>query len=364
MAEGSGQERTEEATPKKRQDTHDEGNVPRSPELTTAVLLLGTALVLNVSGVALAESVYALFGASLANVGTVTLDGGSAVALIRQLSMRTLPALAWFLLAMAGLALSISGVQARGVFSLKPLGPNWDRLSPAANLKKMLGPQTLVELLKSLVKLGLVGLVVYKSLRSALPDVAALAQQSPLALLTVVRHYALRLLTMAGLSYLGLAVADYGYQIWQHEKGMRMSREDIKQEMRSSEGDPQLKQRIRSIARSRARRQMMKDVPRADVVIANPTHIAIALLYDPDNFPAPIVLAMGERKVAERIKALAFESGVPVIENKPLARALLATARVGTMIPAELYLAVAEILAFVIKQRALAPSRWRGSATV
>lgn len=364
MAEDSGQEKTEEATPRRRQDAHDEGNVPRSAELTTAVLLLGTALVLNVAGVSLAESMVGVFGSGLAHVGTVAVDAGSSVALLRELGMRALPALAWFLLAMTGLAFSISAVQARGVLSLKPLGPNWDRLNPAKNAKRMFGPQTAMELLKSLAKLAIVGSVVYTSLRSALPEIVALAQESPFALLNVTRHYALRLLTMAGLSYLALAVVDYAYQIWQHEQGMKMSREDIKQELRSSEGDPQLKQRVRAIARSRMRRQMMKDVPRADVVIANPTHIAIALLYDPDNFPAPVVLAMGERKVAERIKAIAFESGVPVIENKPLARALLATARVGTMIPAELYLAVAEILAFVIKQRVLAPSRWRGTRTV
>jgi flagellar biosynthetic protein FlhB len=107
---------------------------------------------------------------------------------------------------------------------------------------------------------------------------------------------------------------------------------------------------------------MMRDVPKADVVITNPTHIAVALLYDPDRAPAPLVLAMGQRKVAERIKQIAFEAGVPVIENKPLARALLASARVGTMIPAELYVAVAEVLAFVIRQRVLAPSRWKGNA--
>ena len=132
-----------------------------------------------------------------------------------------------------------------------------------------------------------------------------------------------------------------------------MTKEEVKQEMKNQEGDPLLKQRMRSMARQKARRQMFRDVPMADVVIVNPTHRAIALQYDPTRAPAPIVLAMGQRKVAERIKAIARESGVPMIENKPIARALVAKAKVGQMIPSELYLAVAEILAFVIRRRIL-----------
>jgi flagellar biosynthetic protein FlhB len=130
-----------------------------------------------------------------------------------------------------------------------------------------------------------------------------------------------------------------------------MTKEEVKQEMKQNDGDPHIKQRRRAIARSYARRQMMKDVPKADVVITNPTHIAIAIKYDPNIAPAPIVLAIGQRKVAERIKAIAKEAGVPMVENRPLARALLKTAKVGTLIPFELYMAVAEVLAFVLRTR-------------
>ena len=162
----------------------------------------------------------------------------------------------------------------------------------------------------------------------------------------------MRLFVTAGLAYLFVAAADYAFQFWQHLRSMRMTKDEVRRELKMQDGDPLLKSRQRSIARSRARRQMFADVPKADVVIVNPTHIAIALRYDPLAAPAPIVLAMGQRLIAERIKALAHEHGVPVIENKPLARALLAAARVGMMIPAELYIAVAEVLAFVIRQRA------------
>jgi flagellar biosynthetic protein FlhB len=208
-----------------------------------------------------------------------------------------------------------------------------------------------VELLKSLGKMGIVGIAVYGSIKAALPDAIALSQESQLGFLYVVKQYAVRMLATAGGAYLVLAAGDYVWQWWQHEKSLRMTKEEVKQELKQNDGDPHIKQRRRAIARQYARKQMMKDVPKADVVIVNPTHIAIAIKYDTSIAPAPIVLAIGMNKVAERIKEIARESGVPMVENRPLARALLKTAKVGTMIPYELYVAVAEVLAFVIRTR-------------
>jgi len=169
------------------------------------------------------------------------------------------------------------------------------------------------------------------------------------------------MLATAGGAYLCLAAGDYIWQWWQFEQSIRMTKEEVKQEHKQNDGDPQIKQRRRAMARSYARRQMMKDVPKADVVIVNPTHIAIAIKYDPTVAPAPYVLAIGQRKIAERIKAIAAEAGVPIVQNKPLARALLKTAKVGTLIPYELYMAVAEVLAFVLRTRGTRGS-WQGSA--
>jgi flagellar biosynthetic protein FlhB len=165
--------------------------------------------------------------------------------------------------------------------------------------------------------------------------------------------HAARLFLLAGLAFLAIAGLDYAWQRWQYLQGLRMTKEEVKQEAKQSDGDPLLKARMRSVARARLRKRMLTAVPTADVVIVNPTHRAVALRYDPLEAPAPVVVAMGERKVAERIKELARQHGVPMIENKPLAVALLASARVGMMIPAELYVAVAEVLAFVFRQRAL-----------
>lgn len=346
----SDQEKTEAPTPKRREDAKLEGRVPRSAELTTSFVLLGSGMLLNAAG-PMGDQLLNLFGDGLRAVGSAPLGTDSAIGLIRSLGTRTLILTGGFGAALMLIGLAIAAPQARGVLTTKPLMPDFSRLSPLKNASRVLGIQSFADLAKSLLKLGLVSFAVYKALGAAWSDVMALAGQQAFSFVSVTKIYAVKLLTTSGLCYLGLAALDYAWQLWQHEKGLKMSRDELREEMKQAEGDPLIKQRMRSFARALARKQMMKAVPKADVVITNPTHIAIALQYDPSAAPAPIVLAMGQRKVAERIKKIARENGVPCIENKPLARALLASAKLGQMIPAELYIAVAEILAFVIRRR-------------
>ena len=352
MAAGD-QERTEEATPKRREEARKEGQIPRSQELTMAMVLLGSALLISMAGPTIASRIVAVFGLGLASLGAAPLDANGSVAMLRSAGWSTLGTIAIWGASLAGLALFVASVQARGIFTTKPLEPNFDRMNPGKNAKRIAGVQSWAELVKSLFKLLIVTVAVRGAMVAAWPDSLALAEQGPSSFLHVVKQYSVKLLMTAGMCYLALALFDYLWQVWQHERQMRMSREEIKQEMKQSEGDPHIKQRMRAMGRAFARRQMFRDVPKADVVITNPTHYAVALKYDPLIAPAPIVLAMGQRKVAERIKAIAKETGVPMIENKPIARALVAKAKVGQMIPSELYLAVAEILAFVIRRRIL-----------
>jgi flagellar biosynthesis protein FlhB len=362
MSDESDAEKTEDPTQQKKDSARDEGRVPRSQELTVAGLLLGSALVLNTAGSTLASQVFHASGDILANVGTVQLDAGSAAVLLRNIGWQIIAALGAFLFAMGGVAFVISAAQARGVMSLKPITPNFGKLNPLSNAKRMIGSQAVIELVKSLGKLAIVGSVVYTALAQAMPDALRLAQEPALALLPMVRKYSIHLLMTAGLAYLTLAATDYLWQWWSFQKDLKMSKEEIKQENKQQEGDPHMKQRRRQVARSYARKQMMQDVPKADVVVVNPTHIAIALRYDPTIAPAPMVLAIGQRLVAERIKAIAIEHGVPIVQNKPVARALVKTAKVGTMIPVDFYLAVAEILAYVLKTKGTRGS-WGGSAS-
>jgi flagellar biosynthetic protein FlhB len=347
----SEQEKTEDPTQRRRDEAAAEGRVPRSQDLNAAVLLLASALTVAVLAPSLGRAMREVVGAGLGFGGAATFDAPGAVALIRGLGWKALAALSATLAAVAGTALVVAAMQARGVVSPKALAPKFGRLNPASNVKRVVGAQGVVELVKSLVKLAIVAWAVHGVLRDAWPELAALAQQGPAALLEVTRTYTVAILRNAGLAYLALALLDYGYQVWQHEKQLKMSKEEVKQEHKNSEGDPMVKSRMRALARQRARQQMFKDVPKADVVLVNPVHIAVALRYEPSIAPAPYVVALGRRKVAERIKQIAYESGVPVVENVPLARALIAAVKLGQMIPTELYLAVAEVLAFVMRKR-------------
>jgi flagellar biosynthetic protein FlhB len=361
MADTPESERTEDATPRRREEARDEGRIPRSQELTVAVSLLGSAAVLSAMTPFMGRKLIEIMGGGLSSIGSIQLDAASATSLLREVAFRGFAATLGLIVAISGASFVMAALQARGTFSAKPLMPKWERIDPATNAKNLVGMRPIVELLKSLGKLLIVGIAVWTSIRMAVPDAMALAQSSQIGMMFIVKKYVVRMLATAGGAYLVLAAADYVYQWWQYEQSLKMTKEEVKQEAKQQDGDPHVKQRRRSIARSYARRQMMKDVPKADVVIVNPTHIAIAIKYDPTVASAPIVLALGQRLVAEKIKAIAIESGVPIVQNIPLARALVKTAKVGTLIPYDLYMAVAEVLAFVFRTRGTRGS-WEGSA--
>ena len=349
--QSSAGEKTEEATPKKRSDARNRGEIPRSMELNSALILLGGALTTLALAPALGGTVRSIFEFSLLAGSAGEMDLRGAATFLQALGWRLAAGLGAFLTIMAGVALFTAGVQARGVLTVKPLEPKWSRLDPLKNIKQQYGSQAIVEFVKSIVKVLVVAIVIRGVAGNAWAEMLDLVSRSPFAVLEVVRRHAVRLLLYAGYAYLVLAALDYAYQVWKNEKDLRMTKQEVKDEMKQSEGDPMVKARMRSMGRSLARRRMFQDVPLADVVITNPTHIAIALRYDPELSLAPVVVAVGQRKIAERIKAIAAENEVPMVENRPLARALLRTVQVGMAIPPEFYVAVAEVLAFVIRER-------------
>ena len=355
------QDRTEEATPKRRQDARDKGEVPKSQELTTAALLVFGALVLNLTLPRIGGAMVELYGTTTLAAASAAHDRGVLVALLRNAAEQTLLASAPLLVSLAFIGLVTAGAQAQGVLTVKPLMPKWSRVSPLANLKQLFSVKSIAEFVKSILKLIVVAFAMWFALSSAWSDILVVGQQHPAALAVALVRYTVKLMLTAGLAFIAIAGADYAFQLWQHERKLKMTKEEVKQEHKESEGDPMVRSRRRSLARSMIRRQMFADVATADVVVTNPTHIAVALKYDVAVSGAPIVLAMGQRKIAARIRRLAHDAGVPVIENKPLARALFATAKIGVPIPPELYVAVAEVLAFVIRRRAAGAVRWQGS---
>lgn len=349
----SEQERTESATPKRREESRKEGRVPRSQELSGAVLLLAGACSLGyAAGSAMARASRAFLSADLQWIGAGALTPNGAEALLRVAAEHLLLALWPFAAVVMGFSLLVGAVQGRGIITLKPLEPKLSHLDPLAGIGRLLSVQTPFVLVKSLAKFAVLGTVAWLALRQAWPQVISLAGTTPDQVMEVFRHVAFRLALFVGLAFLLLALADYAFEVYRYEKSLRMTKQDVLREHKESEGDPLVKSRIRSLQRATIRKRMLRDVAKADVVVTNPTHIAVALKYDAHKASAPLVLAMGERKLAERIKALAARAGVPMVENRPLAHALLATAKVGQQIPATLYAAVAEVLAYVYRRRA------------
>lgn len=351
MADDSAQNKTEEPTPKRKKEARERGQVPRSREVNTAVLLLGGAMVLQFAGAPMARAVESLFRGTVSTLTAVPVGARETAAWLQGLVRFVLVLLAPPVLVLGGLALGSAGLQAQGVLSAKPLVPKWSRLNPVSNAKRIWGVKALAELGKSLLKLAVVAVVVYFAGTRLVPEMPGLARKPPPALLEFVHRASVRLLGYAGGAYLLLAMADYAFQTWRHHRQLRMTRREVKDEKKETEGDPMVKMRRRSMARSLARRRMILSVSEADVVVTNPTHLAVALRYDPMEANAPVVLAMGARKMAHRIRKMAKDAGVTVVENKPLARALFRTAEVGEPIPVELYVAVAEVLAFVYRRR-------------
>ena len=358
-------DKTEEPTGKRLEDERAKGNIPRSSELTTAAMLFGAAVIFTNIAPKMGKYLVSMMSSSLYNAGANLRTPRDLLFDTITLGWRTLGELSLLLSSFAALAFIATALQARGILSVKPLEPNFKRLNPLNNLKNVFGTQGVANLFKSIIKLVIIGSVVYSAVDGMWRDVLAIAQHGPMGVAELFQKHAIGLLRSAGLAFVALGAADYGFQWWRWHKSLMMSKQEVKDESRNNDGDPMIKQRIRTAQRALMRKRMMQDVKTADVVIVNPVHIAVAIRYDPMVAPAPIIVAIGQRKIAERIKKIAFESGVPVVENIPVARALLASrAMPGTQIPIELYVAVAEVLAFVMRQKAKFGRQWMGTATV
>lgn len=358
-------DKTEEPTGKRIDDARAKGNIPRSAELTTAAMLFGSAIILARLAPAMGEYLVQLMSTSLYNAGANHHEPQDLLFEVIGLGWRTLGQLSVLLGAFAGVAFTASAFQARGLLSFKTLEPSFEKLNPLNNLKRLFGMQGLADVFKSILKLVIIGSVVYSAVDDMWRDVLGLAQGGPMGVALLFQRHGIALLRHAGIVFIGLGVADSGFQWWRWHKGLMMSKQEVKDESRNAEGDPMIKSRIRSAQRAMHRKRMLAAVATADVVIVNPVHIAVAIKYDPMVAPAPIIVAIGQRMVAEKIKALAFEHGVPVVENIPVARALLASkAQPGTQIPIEMYVAVAEVLAFVMRQKAKFGRGWMGTHTI
>jgi len=347
-----GEEKSFPATPKRREEARKRGQVARSAEFGAAATLLALVVALHAllpgeAGLSLLRDLQSAFRFN-------PHDSAFTFETVQQWQMRGVSWGAKILLPVGLLALVLalaSGIGQVG-FAVTPeaLTPKWERLNPMSGFKRLLSMRSSVEAFKGLLKMGLVGGICYSTMRHAVDSGDLLrTMRMPLPeALGLIGNLIWTLGLRVSVTLLILAVADFAYQKYEHEKSLKMSLSEIKQEMKQSDGDPQIKARIRKTQREMAKRRMMQDVPKADVIITNPTHFAVALQYEP-GAAAPKVVAKGQDEIAARIREIAREHKVPLVENKPLARTLYSAVEIGREIPADLYEAVAQVLAFVYR---------------
>ena len=338
------------ATPHKRNESREKGQVAKSNELATTLALIGVLSFFFVAGY---DTYHHLIDIMY---GAFTAIGGQLSAAKTILIFLGLMGIAFKIIAPVLIVAVIVGVLANIfqiglIFSSQPLMPQMSRINPISGFKRILSMRGLFEAVKSIFKIGLIGYIVYRTIMSGLVDVVSLvdADKSNIAALFVstVGRIGFQVFLRAALALLFLSLFDFLYQRWQHEQDIRMTREEIREEMKRTEGDPEIRRRIRRVQRELSQARMMKAIPEADAVITNPVHLAVAIKYDYEVMDSPYVVAKGERKIARQIREIAEEHGVPIVENPPLAQALYKNVEVGEVIPMEFYQAIAEVLAYV-----------------
>lgn len=349
--DSTAQEKTERATTRRVEEARKRGQVARSPELSAAAVTMAGGAALWLAGAGVADKLSTMMRDALTINRVELVDPGAAVSQLAsamlQSAIACAPILAMTFSAAVIAPLTLSGWN----FSAEALGFKFERLSLVAGLQRMVSVRGVVELGKSLAKFGLVSLVAWLVLRNAQGELMHLGEEP---IVEALGHAASMcggaLLALGGAMAL-IAALDVPWQIWQYNRELRMSREEIREENKDNEGSPEVKGRIRSAQQAMARRRMMAEVPRATVVITNPTHYAVALRYDEKRNRAPIVVAKGAEAIAARIREIASEHGVPMVEAPPLARVLYRGVDIGVEIPAGLYVSVAQVLTYIFQLR-------------
>jgi len=350
MAESTGQERSEKATGKRRMEARKRGQVAISREIPSTLILFTLLGVFVFAGPHLLDQLTRLVAGIFGRLHSIRIHTlGDAGALMLDLTETSL-----WLLAPVCLPLMVAGfignvAQIGFELHTEAMSPKFSKLNPMAGLKRIVSTRGLVELVKSLLKIVFVGAIAWSVVSGYLTEFPSLVRRDVGGIWDFTHTAAFKIILYVCLALIVLAALDCLYQRWQHEESLKMTKQEIKDERRQTEGDPQVKSRIRSLQRQAAYQRMMAEVPTSDVVITNPTHLAVALRFDPAEMTAPRVTAKGADYIAERIRETAREHNVPIVENKPLAQTLFKMTELGDYIPADLYRAVAEVLAYVYR---------------
>lgn len=347
----AGEEKTEKATPKKRRDQRKEGNVLQSKEIVTAVSVLGIFSAMRLLIGFISKTMLAYYTQSFEQLGSTEVSTDTIMSI--WVDVFTVVAVTVMPICLIAVFLGVipTVAQTRGLFTMKALQPKFSRLNPLSGIKKLFSLQSVVGILKGLIEVIIIGVVIYNEIRDRLPKFVALMNTGVMQGITYAALTIFDMVMLICIMLVFVAAADFLFQWWQFEKKLKMSKQEVKEEFKQMEGDPQIKSKIKQRQQQMAAQRMMHDVPTADVVVRNPTHYAVALKYDQDKNNAPQVVAKGKDFLAQRIVAIAEENDVYTIEDPPLARSLYSMVDVGREIPAELYNAVAEVLTVVYKEK-------------
>jgi flagellar biosynthesis protein FlhB len=345
--EPGGQEKTEEPTGRRLEDARKKGDVAKSMEVPSAAVLLVGLLTLYLLGGFMLQNCLELLRHYLSNLHSIQIIPGNMLVLtietMKHVAILTGPVLLVLLIT----ALAANYAQIGFLYTTEKIEPQLEKIDPIKGFGRIFSLQTLANTIKSVAKLGIVSYVSYKEIMRNLNGIMPLMDQEPYNILIFYARVSFWIFLKAALIIAILAAIDYAFQRWQFMNKMKMTKQEVKEEAKMTEGDPYIKGRIRSIQMQMARKRMMAEVPKADVIITNPTHLAIALVYDPTIMSAPTVLAKGAGVIAQRIKEIAQEYNIPVIEDKPLAQSLYKLVEINEQIPENLFQTVAEILAYV-----------------
>ena len=351
--DGPGGEKTEKPTSKKLSDARDEGKVAKSREVSNALGLIALFLILKVLigtfGNQFLETLNGIYS-KIPDVVSYSAGGisvATVTSVINTVLIRILTILLPVLLVGFAVAFASDIIQVKWKVTLKPLQPKFSKLNPISGFKKIFSKEALFELLKSLIKIGIVCWIAYSTLRDEFHNIFFLYDMPLKQAIVFIGDLAISIGLSISLTYVLIALADFVYQKLRFNEDMMMTKQEVKDEYKNTEGNPEIKSKQRARMREVSQRRMMQDLKTADVVITNPTHYAVAVKYDQNESSAPVVVAKGEDYLAAKIKEAAKENEIEIVENKPLARMLYANVDIGAQIPPELYQAVAEVLAFV-----------------
>ncbi len=349
MPEESFEERTEDASPKKKREAREKGNVAKSTEVNSVLVLLTGIIIIRIMASTNFNLLAGGFADSFRLAANPVMTPEYFVGLFRHFVIIFFKVALPICIGIMTVGLLANIMQIGFLLTTKPLEPKLEKINPLSGLQRMFGLRSIVEAVKSILKMSVIALVAYMTISGEFDKIMTLNSASIGGFWLFLLLTGFKIVIRVAMILVIIAILDYSYQFYEHNKKLKMTKQEVKEERKQMDGDPQVKARIRSLQREMARRRMMEEVPKATVVVTNPTHLAIAIRYEPAEMETPLVIAKGKMVIAEKIKEKAKDAGIPVVEDKPLARAMFDQVEPGDEIPYEFFNAVAEILAYVYK---------------